>query len=306
MSLYAALKGKGRNGFGYGSTAEDVTAGLDLSGKTYLITGCNSGIGLETMRVLALRGGSIVAAARTLEKATAAMESVGAEGLPVACELSEPASVRAAAQAVRDAGLKLDAIVCNAGIMALPKRTLQHGYELQFFTNHVGHFLLVTELMDSLTDDGRVVITSSEAHKQAPRVGVELDNLDAARKYSGWRNYGQSKFANILFAKGLAKRFQGTGRTANSLHPGVIHTNLARHMNSLTDVGMKIVGPLVLKTIPQGAATQTYLAAHPDGSKYNGEYFKDCNPGKPRRPANDAALAERFWTASEEIVAKLP
>jgi NAD(P)-dependent dehydrogenase (short-subunit alcohol dehydrogenase family) len=306
MSLLAAIKGKGKNGFGYGSTAEDVTDGVDLSGKTFVVTGCNSGIGLESMRVLALRGAHVIAAARTVEKATAAGASVGADVTPVACELSEPASVRAAADTIRATGRKLSGILCNAGIMALPKLTLQHGYDLQFFTNHVGHFILVTNLLDALAEDGRVVMTSSDAHKQAPRAGVDLDNLDGSRGYSSWRNYGQSKFCNILFAKALAKRFEGTSRTANAVHPGVIHTNLARHMNPLTGIGMTLIGPVVLKTIPQGAATQVYVAANPGAGDYSGEYFKDCNVGRPRSPGEDHALAERLWEKIEAIVAGLP
>ncbi len=306
MSLLAVIKGKGKNGFGYGSTAEDVTDGVDLGGKTFLVTGCNSGIGLESMRVLALRGAHVLAAARTVEKAQDAAASVGADATPIACELSEPASVRAAADAVRDTGRRVDAILCNAGIMALPKLTLHHGYDLQFFTNHVGHFILVTNLLDVLADDGRVVMTSSDAHKQAPRAGVDVENLDGSKGYSSWGNYGQSKFANILFAKALAKRFEGSARTANAVHPGVIRTNLARHMNPLAGVGMAMVGPIVLKTIPQGAATQVYVAANPGAAHHSGEYFKDCNVGKPRAPGEDPALAERLWEKTEEIVAGLP
>ena len=306
MSLYAAIKGNGPSGFGYGSTAEDVTDGMDLSGKTYLLTGCNSGIGLETLRVLGLRGAHVIAAARTVDKAKQAAVSVGVEVTPVECELSEPASVRACVQTVLATGRKLDGILCNAGIMALPELTLQHGYDLQFFTNHIGHFILVTGLVDALTDDGCVVMTSSDAHKQAPRVGVDLDNLDGSKGYWSWRSYGQSKFANLLLAKGLAMRFEGTKRTANAVHPGVISTNLVRHLNPLTAVGMAIAGPIALKTIPQGAATQVYAAVHPDAAKISGAYFKDCNVGTPRSPGADPELAERLWEASEKIVSELP
>ena len=165
MSLVSIFKGKGPSGFGYGSSAEDVTAGLDLRGQTILLTGCNSGIGKETLRVLALRGAHVIAAARNEEKARAACADVGGETTPVACELSEPSSVRACAARVKALGRPLNAIICNAGIMALPKLTLERGYELQFFTNHMGHFILVTSLLDQLADDGRVVMLSSDARR---------------------------------------------------------------------------------------------------------------------------------------------
>ena len=147
MSLLGALRGKGPNGLGYNTSAEEATAGVDLSGKRILLTGCNSGIGFETMRVLTKRGATVLGAARSQQKAEDAGAKVDGETIPVVCELSEPESVFAAAESVKAMGEKLDVIVCNAGIMALPKLNQQHGYELQFFTNHIGHFILVTELL---------------------------------------------------------------------------------------------------------------------------------------------------------------
>ncbi len=305
MSLVSMFKGKGPSGFGYGSTAEDVTEGLDLRGKTILLTGCNSGIGKETLRVLVKRGAHVIAAARTLDKAQAACDEVGGETTPVACELSEPASVQACVAAVKALGHPLSAIICNAGIMALPKLHLQHGYELQFFTNHIGHFLLVTSLLDQLAEGGRVVMVSSDAHKGAPKEGIQFDNLDCHRGYSPWANYGQSKLANHLFAKALAKRFEGTQKTANSLHPGVIHTNLARSMNPIARVALSIGAPLVLKSVPEGAATQTYLAVHPAVAGVRGKYFADCNESYTSAQGRDDAMAEKLWETSERIVAEL-
>jgi WW domain-containing oxidoreductase len=305
MSLLTMFKGKGPSGFGYGSTAEEVTEGVDLSGRTMLLTGCNSGIGKETLRVLTKRGAHVIAAARTVDKARAACAEVSGETTPVACELSEPASVKGCVGEVTRLGRPLSAIVCNAGIMALPKLELKHGYELQFFTNHIGHFLLVTSLLDHLTDDGRVVMVSSDAHKGAPRAGIQLDNLDGSRGYSPWAAYGQSKLANLLFAKHLAERLQGTGKTANSLHPGVIRTNLARNMNPIARVALSIGEPLVLKTIPEGAATQCYLAANPGVAGVSGKYFADCNVAEPSARGRDGALAEQLWEASEKIVAEV-
>jgi NAD(P)-dependent dehydrogenase (short-subunit alcohol dehydrogenase family) len=306
MSLYQLFKGKGASGFGYGSTAEEVTEGLSLEGKTILVTGCNSGLGLEAMRVLAQRGARVLGTARTLEKARAACAAVGGTAVPYACELSDPSSVRACVEAVKRGGERLDAIICNAGIMALPKLEQVHGIELQFFTNHIGHFMLVTGLLDRLADDGRVVMLSSGAHTMAPREGIRFDDLAGARGYTPWGHYGQSKLANLLFAKELARRLAGTRRTANAVHPGVIRTNLGRHMPGFADLLFGLAGPLVLKSVPQGAATEVYVAVHPAVAGITGAYFADCNVAKARADADDPALARRLWEVSEAIVAGLP
>jgi WW domain-containing oxidoreductase len=301
MSLYQHFKPNGPSGFAYGSTAEDVTAGLSLAGKTMLVTGCNSGLGLETTRVLALRGAMVVGTARTLEKARDACASVTGQTVPLACELSEPASVRACVAGIIAQGIQLDAIICNAGIMGLPTLQLSHGYELQFFTNHIGHFILVNGLIEQLTATARVVMVSSRAHTRAKPGGIEFDNLDGSKGYEAWRFYGQSKFANILFANELSRRFTGTQRTANSLHPGVISTNLARH-NQAARIFYALFNPLTLKNLPQGAATQVYVAAHPTLAGITGKYFADCNITKPRPDAEDPATAKKLWEVSEQIV----
>lgn len=310
MSLYAMFKGKGPSGFGYASSAEDVTAGLSLTGKTILITGCNSGLGFEAMRVLASRGAHIIGAARTVEKATAAGKSVTGKVTGVACELSDPKSVRACVETVKGMGVKLDVIIANAGIMALPKLKQAFGYELQFFTNHIGHFMLVTGLIDTLSDDARVVVLSSAAHLGAPKAGIEFDNLSGERGYKPWAAYGQSKFANILFAKELAKRFAGTGKTANALHPGVIPTKLSRNMGMSPWVESLIFGgiggALFMKNVGQGAATECYVAVNPKVAGVTGEYFADSNIKAPRADAKDPALAAKLWEVSEKIVAGLP
>ena len=309
MSLYAMLKSKGPTGFGYGSTATDVTSGISLAGKTILVTGCNSGLGLETMRVLSARGAHVIGAARTEIKANEAAATVSGKATGVACELSDPASIRACVAKVRQMGMPLDAIVANAGIMALPKLNQAFGYELQFFTNHIGHFMLVTGLLDQLIDDGRVVMLSSAAHQMAPPGGIQFDNLSGEKSYKGWTAYGQSKIANLLFAKELARRFAGTRKVANAVHPGVIATNLGRHLGMSKIVGAAVWGLgdlLFLKTIPQGAATQCYVAANPGGGAVSGEYWADCNIAKCRAEATDPALAAKLWDVSEKIVAGLP
>jgi NAD(P)-dependent dehydrogenase (short-subunit alcohol dehydrogenase family) len=303
MSLAAIFKGRGPNGFGYGTTAMEVVAGCDLAGRTMLVTGCSSGLGLETIRALASRGARVIAAARTLDKARAACRGEG-DFMPVACELAEPASIRACIDAVSSGAGPLDAIVCNAGIMAPPALRQAHGYELQFFTNHIGHFLLVTGLRDRLAPAGRVVVVASNAHRRAP-AGIEFDNLSGARGYSPLRAYGQSKLANILFAGELARRLGSGGQTANSLHPGVIDTNLMRTVPAVGRVALALATPLLLKTAAEGAATQCYLATNPAVAAVTGAYFRDCNPAEPRPMARDAAMAARLWATSEEIAARL-
>jgi WW domain-containing oxidoreductase len=304
MSLIGLFRGKGPNGFGHNSTAEAVTAGLDLSGKTFVLTGCNSGIGQETARVLGLRGARVIGAARSIQKATEACTGFGPDAVPLACELSDPASVRAAVQTIHDLGCSLDGILCNAGIMALPNRELQHGYEAQFFTNHVGHFILVTGLLDLLSDEGRVVMTSSTAHTGTYTDGIRLDDLAANKGYNAWGAYGQSKLANILFAKHLATRLKA-GQTANAIHPGVIITNLGRHMNIVAQTVFPLIGPIFMKSIPQGAATQILVATHPSAASQTGLYWADCNPKKSSEYGQNSVLAQKLWARSEEIVAGL-
>jgi WW domain-containing oxidoreductase len=308
MSLYSRLKPKGPNGFGYGSTAEDVTAGLSLTGKTFVVTGCNSGLGLETARVLSLRGGRVLGTARTSDKAKAALAPFAGNPVGLECELSDPKSVRGAVGAVKEvlAGSTIDALICNAGIMALPSCQQAFGVELQFFTNHIGHFMLTTGLLDALSFDGRVVMLSSRAHLRAPKGGIEFDNLSGERDYTPWKAYGQSKIANLLFASELARRLERTRKTANSLHPGVIFTNLSRHMNPAVRLVFGVAGSLAMKNVGEGAATQCYVAVHPGAATISGKYFSDCNVAEPREDGTDAATAAKLWSVSEEIVARLP
>jgi WW domain-containing oxidoreductase len=296
---------KQANGFGYGTTAEEVTQGIDLSGKTILITGCNSGIGKESMRVLALRGAKIIGTGRTKEKVEQAFLETGvSSGIAYECELSNPASIRACIQSLKKENSKIDVLLCNAGIMALPELEKVNGYEIQFFTNHIGHFILVTGLLDTLTEDGRVVMLSSAAHNAAPSVGIEFDNLDGSKSYSAWTAYGQSKLANLLFARELAKKFQGTKRTAYSVHPGVIATNLSRHMNPILRAIFGLSESIFLKSVEEGAATQCYVATNSEVMANSGKYFADCNLATTTKIAQNDELSQKLWKVSEEIVAK--
>lgn len=306
MSLVTFFAPKGKTGFGMGSTAEQVTEGVDLTGRTYLVTGCNSGLGQETARVLIQRGATVIGAARTEDKAREALTPLGGRAIPLACELSDPASVRAAVATARQRAPRLDGLIANAGIMALPNRELKHGYELQLFTNHVGHFLLVTGLLDHLSADARLVILSSAAHKGTYPEGIRLDDLGAEKGYTAWGAYGQSKLANLLFARELARRLPA-GQTVNAVHPGVIATNLGRHMPAVVNALFSTLGPLlVLKSVPQGAATQCYVAVNEGAKAITGEYWADCNVSTSAPWGQDMALAAALWKKTEEIVAGLP
>lgn len=306
MSILGVFKGHGKSGFGYNSSAWEVTEGLDLSGRTILITGCSSGLGQETMRTLCSRGARVIGAARSIEKAAMACNQVPGEALPLACDLSEPVSVRAAVTSVRRLGFPLDAIIANAGIMALPTLQQKYGVELQFLTNHIGHHLLVTGLLDQLADTGRVVMLSSGLHTKAPPAGIEFDSLSGEKGYTPWTAYGQSKLANLLFAKHLATRLPKPGQTANAVHPGVIRTLLQRNLGSGARAAFSIFEPLLLKSVSQGAATPCYVAVHPATASIRGEYFVDCNLAQPSRRARDSALAAELWDETEEIIAGLP
>ncbi len=299
------LSKNGPSGFGASTTAEALTSGLDLTGRHVLITGSNSGLGLEAARVLTMRGATVIGTARTVEKAREALAPLGGKTIPIALELGEPDSVRASVASVRALGVRIDALIANAGIMALPKLEKLHGYEKQFFTNHIGHFLFVTGLVDQVADDGRIVILSSGAHKNAPATGIELDNLTGELHYSAWKNYGQSKLANLLFARELARRLGGTKKTVNAVHPGVIATNLGRHMGTMERVGILVSGPLFLKTPGEGAATEVWAAVHPGAAGITGQYMQDCNVAESSAFGKDMALAAKLWTATEAIVAKV-
>lgn len=287
--------------FGKTSTAEDVTAGMNLAGKTVLVTGCNSGLGYETMRVLAMRGAHVIGAARTAEKAATACASVEGKTTPLVVELTDLPGIVRAAEEVASLELPIDMLILNAGIMALQGLRLANGVEMQFAVNHLGHFLLAKRLLDQViaADAGRVVVVSSGAHRWAPDEGIQFDNLDGAGGYDPWQAYGQSKVANGLFSRELARRLSDTAATSNSLHPGVIPTNLSRH---LPPREIDTSDPRY-KTIPEGTATQCYVATSPDLERVTGYYFSDCNPAEPNHHMQDDEMAVKLWAVSEELVA---
>ncbi len=292
-----------RSPFGANSTAVEVTEGLDLDGMTALVTGCNSGLGFETMRVLAGRGVHVIGAARTLEKAEKACDSVDGRATPLVVELTDFDTVVAAAETVEALDTAIDMLILNAGVMALPELRQVNGIERQFVVNHLGHFLLADRLKESViaARQGRVVVVSSSAHVWASEEGIEFDNLSGERGYDPFVAYGQSKLANGLFSRELARRLARTRATSNALHPGVIRTNLARHQPGGGDED--VTPSARMKTIPQGAATTCYLATHPGLKDVTGYYFADCNPALPNAHMQDDDMARRLWAVSEALTA---
>lgn len=293
--------------FGARSTASDVVSGLDLSTKAVLITGCNSGIGLASIQALAKSGARIIALARTLQAAQQACSTLQSDHVPIECDLADLRSVAGAIKAVRKLGVRLDAIITNAGIAAPSSLQVRYGVEMQFLVNHVGHFLLVNRLLDLVPDStGRIVIgSSSSSIRQAPKDGIMFDNLDGHRFYKPFVFYGQSKLATALFAKELSRRVMVRGISVNSVHPGATRgTNL----NNGLPVSMKAIFKVAqwfMKTPAQGAATQCLLAANPTVGRVSGEYWANCQIAKGNPLLSDEDLATRLWETSEQIIARV-
>jgi NAD(P)-dependent dehydrogenase (short-subunit alcohol dehydrogenase family) len=310
--------------FGFDSTAAEVVGGIDLSGKRAIVTGGSSGIGVETARALAGNGAEVTLAVRNTDAGarTAADITAGTGNAAVEVgrlDLSDPASVAAF---VASWSGPLHLLVGNAGVMALPdlERT-PDGWEMQFATNHLGHFALALGLHDALAaaGDARIVSLSSRGHMRSP---VVFDDINfTSRPYDPWLAYGQSKTANVLFAVEATRRWAGDGITANAVHPGaILDTNLSRHMDpgylaelraSATNAETFDGSQLRYKTIEQGAATSVLVATSPQLEGVGGRYFEDCNEAvllDPDAPdtsttgvapyALDPANAERLWEVS--------
>ncbi|BCY11217.1 SDR family NAD(P)-dependent oxidoreductase [Actinoplanes sp. L3-i22] len=293
--------------FGATTTAAEVLAGVDLTGRRAVVTGGASGIGLETARVLAAAGAEVTIGVRDVEAGRRAAGSFASVG---ALDLSDQASV--ARFAAGWAG-PLHILVNNAGIMATPELRTAEGWEMQFATNHLGHFALAFGLHDALAaaGDARVVAVSSVGHINGD---VDFDDLHFQRRpYDPWQAYGQSKTANVLFAVAAAERWAGDGITANALNPGrIAGTNLSRHLAvppaSFDPAGATGVS---VKDIPQGAATSVLLAASPLVEGVTGRYFEDCQVAGPHQPgirrgvaayAVDPERAARLWEVSTRAV----
>ncbi|XP_077241930.1 short-chain dehydrogenase TIC 32, chloroplastic-like [Tasmannia lanceolata] len=307
---------KGPSGFSANSTAEQVTEGIDGTGLTAIVTGASNGIGTETARVLALRGVHVIMAVRNVTagnnvKETIVKEISTAKLDVMQLDLSSKASVRKFASEYKSKDLPLNILINNAGIMATPYKLSEDGIEMQFATNHIGHFLLTHLLLDTMKTtvhnskiEGRIVNVSSDGHGFANRSGIpfDLEKLNDKSKYSGLVAYGRSKLANILHANELAKRLkeEDVDITANSLHPGSITTNLLRHHGIV--YGLLTVFNKFFKTVPQGAATQCYVALNPQVKGVSGKYFRDSNIAKPQTQATDMELASKLWEFSMSLI----
>ncbi|HEY0746070.1 MAG TPA: SDR family NAD(P)-dependent oxidoreductase [Steroidobacteraceae bacterium] len=282
--------------FGRRSTADHVLAGVNLSGKRIVVTGCNTGLGLETLNAFAANGATVIGLARTIEAATRACAQASPLCVPVACDLADLESVDTAARAIRDGGAALDAIVTNAGVANITSLSTRYGVEMQFLINHVGHFALVNGITELLRDDtGRIVVVSGHASiRDAPPDGIMFDNLDGRRFYKASTFYGQSKLANALYAKELSRRLSSRGIVVNAADPGPARTR--------TTTGF--FARLFAKSPAQAAATQAWLAASPQAAGISGCYWLDCKISEGNPLLGDAVLARRLWDVSEEIAAR--
>lgn len=301
-------EGVPQSDFDADSTAEEVTAGIDLTGKLAVVTGCTSGIGFETMRVLAMRGAYVLGTSRSLAKAQAACDKVRGVTTPLQLELSDFDSVVSCANAVRSINQPLDMLICNAGYLGGGgKPELIDGIEKHFVINHLGHYVFVNRLLGRLymAHQGRVVVVASRAaYTSAPDAGIEFDNLDAHRDYDDRRFYGHSKLANVLYALQLGKLLRGTRITANSLHPGVINTDIDRNLNRFMQSGFAIATAFGYgKSIEEGAATSCYVATSPLLGATSGKYFEDCNAVTivGAGHLHDETMAAELWRVSEEL-----
>ena len=315
--------------FGAQSTTDDVLQSIDLSGKRILITGVSAGLGVETARALAAHGATIVGAARDLKKAEAATAEVRAQAANggslelIELDLADLASVRAAADKLNAKGEQFDVVICNAGVMATPQGKTKDGFETQFGTNHLGHFVFVNRIAGLIKDGGRLVNLSSAGHRFSD---VDLDDPNFERtEYTPFAAYGRSKTANILFAVEFDRRHKGRGVRATAVHPGGIQTELGRHMtpeliqgmlDNITAASKAGGGPAFeWKTIPQGAATSCWAAVVAPADQVGGLYCEDCHVAEPadetpgldvrggiRAYGLDPDRAKALWALSEKMV----
>ena len=297
-----------RSEFDADSTAEEVTEGIDLRGKIAVVTGCTSGIGFETMRVLSKRGAYVAGTSRSLARAREACDRIDGARTPLELELSDPQSVIACANQLRSMNSPIDILVCNAGYRGGGnRRELVNDVEKHFAINHLGHFLFVNRLLDKLylSWQGRIVVVASRAsYTGAPAEGIRFGDLAFKDDYSDSLAYGHSKLANVLFSHGLARRLRGTRITSNSLHPGVINTDIDRNLNPLTRFGFGVLTAITGKNVAEGAATSCYVATSPRLGSTSGKYFEDCNAVTVADSHHDnVEMSDQLWELTESMLA---
>jgi light-dependent protochlorophyllide reductase len=289
------------------------TSKARLDGKTAIVTGANTGIGKETVVDFAKRGARVIMACRNLKKAEATMkeiiENTGNKDLVVKhLDLVSLRSVREFAQDINNSEARLDILVNNAGVFNLPELTkTEDGFEMTMGVNHFGHFLLTNLLLDLLkrTAPSRVVVVSSVLHRGQPKgltPALNFENLDGEICYNAFMAYAQSKLANILFTRELARRLEGTGVTVNSLHPGKICTEIRRHFSWWRKLTWDVVFKHFGKTPEQGAQTQIHLAVSEEVEGVSGLYFADCKEDEPSKYAQDDVAARKLWDISAQRV----
>jgi NAD(P)-dependent dehydrogenase (short-subunit alcohol dehydrogenase family) len=307
--------------FGSESTADEVLEGVNLTGKRVLVTGVSAGLGVETARSLVAHGATVVGTARDLEKARRALAAAGNPSVElVEMDLASLASVRKAAEDLLKRAKPFDVIIANAGVMACPQGKTQDGFETQFGTNHLGHFVFVNRLVPLLKSGARVVTLSSAGH-QISDVDIEDPNFEHTT-YQPFTAYGRSKTANILYALALDSRLKGRGVRATSLHPGGIQTELGRHMTpELVEQMMARVNrgakpgqapAFRFKSVPQGSATSVWSGFVAPADAVGGRYCEDCHVCEVnddatsrvgvRSYALNLAHANDLWRKSEQMV----
>jgi NAD(P)-dependent dehydrogenase (short-subunit alcohol dehydrogenase family) len=317
--------------FGATSTADEVLSGVNLKGKRILVTGVSAGLGVETARSLAAHGAKVVGAARDLNKAKVAAEQVSKDAAAnggsfelVGLDLANLKSVRACADGLLAKGEAFDVIIANAGVMATPFGRTADGFETQFGTNHLGHFVLINRIASLIRHGGRLINLSSAGHRYS---NVNLDDPNFERTtYEPFVAYGRSKTANILFAVAFDKRHRSHGVRAAAVHPGGIKTELGRYVEPgrmekvINEINQHLAaqgkGPFQFKSIPQGAATSVWAAVVAPADEIGGQYCENCHVAKTvpddtpitavsegvRGYALDAKNAEALWKKSEELV----
>jgi NAD(P)-dependent dehydrogenase (short-subunit alcohol dehydrogenase family) len=308
--------------YGFETTTDELLAGVDLSGRRFLVTGASAGLGQETARALAAHGAEVVMCVRDLPKGEHAAEAIratvpDARLEPRELDLASLKSVRACADGLLAEGKPINVLIANAGVMACPEGKTADGFETQFGTNHLGHFVFANRLVPLVIAGApsRIVCLSSSGHRFSP---VDLDDPNFERTpYDPWAAYGRAKTANALFALELDRRLRDRGVRACSVHPGGIRTELGRHMTpEVMQMMMDRVagqqGTFTFKTVPQGAATTIWAAVVADPAEIGGRYCEDCHVAQPttdpvamsgvRPHAQDPAAAAALWTGSEELV----